>query len=446
MLKQLLSVISASVALAGTALAQDLTIKAPPPDKATWIVNATIHTISGDIIPRGSVEIRTDGTIGEVLASAPSMPQNFAELNRVIDANGKHIYPGLISANTQLGLTEVQAMRASVDIAETGDITPEVRAAVAVNPDSTLLPVTRSNGVLVAGVMPLGGLVPGRASVMQLEGWTWEDMAVDDDAGMIVNWPGMRLARGWWVTETPDKQKERRKNNLDAIDRAFRTAKAYLAAKKADADVPTDLRWEAMRGVFERAEPVFIRAEELEQIQSAVSWAIGLGLKPVIVGGRDAPLCAELLKRHDVGVIVGGTKRFPTRDDSGYDQPFALPSELERLGVRWCLATGGPNDDTAHERNFPYHAALAVAHGLDHQRAIEAVTLGPAKMMGVADKLGSIEKGKHATLIVTDGSPLELTTKIEHAFVRGREIDLSNKQTELDKKYREKYRQLGVTR
>ncbi len=427
-------------------VAQDLTVKAAAPDKPIWIVGATVHTMAGEVIKEGSVKINTDGTIGEVLASMPSMPAGFDQANRVIDGKGRHIYPGLVSANTQMGLIEVQAARATIDMAETGDVTPEVRAAVAVNPDSTLLPVTRTNGILSVGVMPLGGLVPGRASVIELEGWTWENMTVDDDVGMMVNWPGMRLARGWWVTETAEAQKERMTRSLTTIDSAFRTAKAYIEAKKADASVPTDLRWEAMRGVLERGEPVFIRAEELEQIQSAVSWAIGLGMKPVIIGGRDAGACLDLLKRHDVGVIVGGTQRFPKRDDSAFDEPYRLPIVLEQAGIRWCLATGGPNDDPAHERNLPYHAAMSVAFGLPVEAAERSITISPAKMLGVGGTLGSIEAGKHATLLITDGSPLELTTKIERAFIRGREIDLSNKQTVLDKKYREKYRQIGVKR
>lgn len=436
----------AGAVLAFSALGQDLTIKAPSPDKPVWIINATIHTMAGQVINNGSVQINTDGTIGDVLAAAPNMPANFGDTNRVIDAKGKHVYPGLVSANTQMGLIEVQAARATIDMAETGDVTPEVRAAVAVNPDSTLMPVTRTNGILSCAVMPMGGLVPGRASVIELEGWTWEDMTVDDDVGMLVNWPGMRVARAWWVTETAEAQKERIARSLTTIDQSFRTAKAYIEAKKADASVPTDLRWEAMRGVLERGDPVFIRAEELEQIQSAVSWAVGLGMKPVIIGGRDAGGCIDLLKRHDVGVIVAGTQRFPKRDDSAYDEPYRLPLVLEQAGVRWCLATGGPNDDPAHERNLPYHAAMAAAFGLPVEAAERAITISAARLIGAGDKLGSIEKGKHATLMITDGSPLEMTTKVERAFIRGRDIDLSNKQTVLDAKYREKYRQIGVKR
>lgn len=424
---------------------QDLTVKAPAPTRDTWIINATIHTVSDRVIQGGSVQLRTDGTIGEILESRPGMDAEFARRHTVIDATGLHVYPGLVSANTQLGLAEVLAARATIDTAEAGDVTPEVRAAVAVNPDSTLLPVTRSNGVLSAAVMPLGGLIPGRPSVIELEGWTWEDMATDDAIGMLVNWPGMRVVRGAFVTEKPEEQKKRIARALDAIDGAFRTAKAYIAAKAQDPGVPTDLRWEAMRGVLEGGDPVFVRAEELEQIQSAVSWGAGLGLKMVIIGGRDASACVDLLKRHDAAVIIAGTQRFPKRDDSPYDEPFVLPQTLERAGVRWCLASGGPNDEPAHERSMPYHAAMAVAFGLDEEVALRSITLAPAQILGVGDRLGSIQSGKHATLMVTDGSPLELNTKIRYAFIRGRAIDLSNKQTALDAKYREKYRQLGIT-
>lgn len=437
-----LALVAASWLSGPAALAQDLGLKAPAPTKPVWITGGTVHTMADGAAPieRGAVEILVDGTIGRVINSAP--PSADASTHTMIDAAGKHVYPGMLAPTTQIGLTEIQAARATNDFAETGDVAPEVRPAVAVNPDSTIIPVTRTNGVLSAGVMPLGGLIPGRASVIELEGWTWEQMAVRDAIGMVVNWPNMRTNRAWWVTETPEKQAERRKKSLDTIDHAFRTAKAYLAARATDASTPTDLRWEAMRGVLEKGEPVFIRAEELEQIQSAVSWAVGLGLRPVIVGGRDAASCTDLLKRHDVAVIITGTQRFPKREDSAYDEAFTLPQALENAGVRWCLANGGPTDDPAHERNYAYHAAMAAAYGLSPAAAERSITISPARIMGVGDKLGSLEPGKHATLMITTGSPLEITTNVERAFIRGREIDLSNKQTVLDKKYREKYRQL----
>ncbi len=431
-----------SLLLGSSALAQDLGIKAPPKQAAPVVIeNATIHTISGGAIEGGFVTFAEGKITGVGKGPAPRLAGG-----SVVDGSGKHVYPGMIGANTQTGLMEIGAVRATIDYAEVGGVTPEVRAAVAVNPDSTIIPVTRSSGVLTVGVLPMGGAIPGRASVINLEGWTWEEMAVADDAGMVVNWPNMRPMRGFFVTKTPEEQDKERKEALATIDQAFLAAAAYVAAKSADPATPIDIRWEAMRGVLERSKPVLVRADELEQIQSAVAWAVERKLNLVVVGGRDSHLCTDLLKRHDVGVIVSGTLRLPKRIDSDYDEPYRVPAMLEAAGVRWCLASAGGAHETPHERNLPYHAAMAAAFGLGPDAALRAITLAPAKMLGVGHRLGSIEVGKDATLIITNGDPLEITTNVERAFITGREIDLSNKQRLLDKKYREKYRQLGIGR
>jgi imidazolonepropionase-like amidohydrolase len=425
--------------------AQVLGFKPPPPQNDIWIVGATIHPVSGPAIEGGAVQLRTDGTIGEVRAPGQPLEDALKQRATIIDATGKHVYPGLFGASTQMGLTEIDLARATRDFAETGTVTPEVRAAVAVNPDSTLMPVARLNGVLSCGVMPLGGSIPGRAAVISLDGWTWENMAVDADVGMVVNWPNMRTSRAWWVTKTEEEQKKDRAEALDRIDQAFAGARAYLKARASDPSVPVDLRWEAMRGVLEQNDPVIIRAEELEQIQSSVVWAIDNGMKPIILGGRDAHLATDLLKQHDVPVILAGTFRVPGREDADYDAAFKQPLLLEQAGVRWCLANVNDPGETSNERNLPYQAALAAAYGLPPDVALRGITLSPAQILGVGARLGSIETGKDATIIITSGDPLEITTKVERAFIRSREVELRSKQTDLEKKYREKYRQLGIT-
>ncbi len=426
-----------SASAATSALAQDLTHKAPPQAIPVAITNATIHTISGEEIENGFITFE-NGRIVEIGRGERA----FTGRHRVIDAKGKHVYPGLISANTVLGLMEVGSVRATIDISETGDVTPEVRAAVAVNPDSTIIPVTRSNGILTAAVLPSSGAIPGRVSVIRLDGWTWEDMTVESDSGLLVNWPNVRPINSRWMRRTPEEQLEQARENLKKIDEAFDAAAAYLAARKADPTLPTDIRWEAMRPSLEGTKPVYISAQEFEQIQSAVSWAADRNLNAVIVGGRDARLCLDILKRHNVAVILTGTHNIPRRDDAAYDEPFTLPNALDQAGIRWCLAANGGSFQTPHERNLPYHAATAVAYGLNRHAALRAITLSAAELLGVADRLGSLDAGKAATLIVTDGDPLEITTHVEMAFIDGREIDLTNKQTHLADKYREKYRQL----
>lgn len=430
---------AACAVLCTLAPAQNLAMKAPAQSEPVVISGVTVHTVSGETIADGHVAF-SGGVITSVGAGAA--PGVAGQRPRVIDGAGKHVYPGLIGANTVMGLIEVNAARATQDSNEVGEFTPEVRPAVALNPDSNIIPVARTNGVLLTGVMPMGGLVPGRVSVIRHDGWTWEDMTVRDDAGLVVNWPNVRPVSAWWMSKSDAEQIEDIRANLKKIDDYFDAASAYFNARFVDGAVPTDLRFEAMRRVISGELPVFARADEWDQIESAVGFAVRRKLKMVIVGGRDAPLAAESLKRAGVGVIVTGTFRMPKRDDSPYDDAYTLPARLEAAGLEWCLATEGGDFQTPHERNLPYHAALAVSHGLSREAGIRAITLGPARLLGVADRYGSIEKGKSATLILTDGDPLEMTTKIAHAFIDGREVDLRNKQTELDAKYREKYRRL----
>lgn len=431
------------------ALAQDLGIKAPPQSAPVAIINAAIHPVSSPDIERGYI-VFDNGRITAIGAGDYTL----AGPGTVIDATGRHVYPSLISPVTQLGLAEIATVRASRDFAEVGTISPEVRANVAVNPDSTLLPVTRANGVLVAGVFPASGsAIPGRASVIRLDGWTWEDMTVLDEAALVVNWPSMRSISAPWMNQSEDEQNQARDRALAALADAFRTAAAYHARLAADPGIPRDLRWDAMRAFLpDPAEPgvprtdqrpVFIFAQDLDQISAAVAFAVEHALKPVIVGGRDAPLAADLLRKHDVPVVILGVHTLPRRADAPYDSPFRLPADLDALAVRWCLASA---EETPHERNLPYHAATAAAFGLPRDRALRAITLSTAEILGIDSSLGSLEPGKAATLFISSGDPLEITSRVERAFIDGREIDLSTKQTELDAKYREKYRQRGALR
>ncbi len=440
------SILAGSVlAITATAHAQDLTVKAPPQSTPILITGATVHTVSGETIKDGFVFF--DGGVIKAVGKTADAPAGGSRER--IDAKGKHIYPGLIGADTILGMQEIGTVRSADDTRETADIAPEVRAAVAVNPDSTLIPVARSNGVLTAGVFPRGGRIAGRVSVMRMDGWTWEQMAVKADAGLAVSWPQARTFNFPGLEQSDTEQADAMRRGYSAVDDTFKTAAAYVAAHDADPNLPKDLRWEAMRGVFVHASksaaaqpeeqlPVFISAQDVDQITAAVTWALDRKLKPVIVGGRDATMCAELLKRHDVPVIVMGILTMPRRADSAYDEAYTLPARLAAAGVRFCIDTA---DEPAHERNLPNHAAMAAAYGLAADDAVKAITLWPAQILGVSDKLGSLDTGKSATLIVTDGDLLEVSSHVEKAYIDGRMIDLSNKQTKLAEKYREKYRQ-----
>lgn len=432
------------------ALAQDLTHKAPPQRGTIVLHNASIHPIAQPAIATGFI-VFTDGIIKEVGEGQPSFPDPgiLGDIQK-IDLKGAHVYPGLISPWTQLGLTEIQAVGQTQDLRENGGITPEVCPAHAVNPDSTLIPVTRSNGIMLAGVFPEGSPFPGQASVIRLDGWTISDMEVTAFAGQVCRWPNMRTVTAWWMDRSEDDQRRDISTQLESITKALDTAANYRDARAADPSAPADLRWDAMIPVLPAApaseaeaptppaKPIFFLANDQDQINAAVSYAQQRSLRAIIVGGRDAADCAELLKKHNVPVIVTGTHVFPRRDDAPYDDGYTLPARLQAAGVQFTIAN---SDDTAHERNLPYSVAMAVAHGLDHDAGIRTITLSAAEILGIADRYGSLEPGKSATIIITTGSPLDVRTQITSAYIDGRAIDLTNKQTELAEKYEERYKQ-----
>lgn len=425
------------VTLSATAFAQDLLPSAPPQSGPVLLLGGTIHPISGPAMADAGV-LFDQGRIVRI-DSAQAFDQN-PEGTIVLNIDGLHVYPGLFAARTELGLIEISAVRAMRDTREVGDMSPEVRAAVSVNPDSTLLDVARANGVLTAAVFPSGGLIPGRASIIRLDGWTWEDMTILDDAGLIINWPtSYRAPNRWTGKAEPNRRAEQ---SLGTLSDFLSQARAYHALSPDDRQ--RDIRLDAVEPHLAANPPrlpLLINADELSTITSAVEWAVSHQLRIVIVGGRDAHLCTTLLREHNIPVIISNPLAFPSRTDSAHDEGFTLASKLEAAGITWCFA---PADVEANVRNLPYDAAIAVAHGLDHDAAVRALTLSPATIFGLGNTLGSIEPGKAATLIVTEGSPLEITTNVVLAFIDGRAVSLESKHTQLRDKYIEKYRQLGL--
>jgi len=441
--------------------AQDLTPRAPAQKEAIALVGVDVYPVDAEAITDGYVlfdrgKIKAIGKRADFVPAPGVRVQDLNALSppaapgaapsQPAPAGRPRVYPGLISPYTRMGLEEIGALRPSQDLNEAGDVTPEVVGAAAVNPDSWLMPVARSNGVLIFGTFPTGGSIPGQASVITADGWTTEDLTLRRDAGLIVAWPLMRTVRAWWMDQSEDEQQKRAKERLDRItgqNGAFALAKAYIAAKDADkAGVPTDLRWEAMRSVFASAgaaqRPILVEAQEYDQIISAIAFAKREKFKLVIVGGRDAVLATEQIKSIGASVIVNSVLNMPRRDDASYDDGFTLPKRLKDAGIPFAIASG---EETPHERNLPYAAGLAIAYGLDNATALRAVTLAPAEILGVSDAIGSITPGKDATIIITRGDPLDVRTQVIGAYIQGRPIDLSNKQTILAERYREKYRQ-----
>jgi imidazolonepropionase-like amidohydrolase len=406
-----------------------------PQERPVAIVGATIHPVSGPSIEPGTIVFEA----GRITALGPAGGVPVPDGAERVEGAGRHVYPGLIDPATTLGLTEVSSVRGTVDTREVGRINPGGRAQVAFQPESELLPVTRSNGVLVAGVTPTGDLLAGQAAAMTLDGWTWEEATLRAPIGMVVHWPGMLLVRGEGTNE--ERQKENREAQLRLLRQAFADARAYRAAKAAGgAGFVPDVRWEGMLPVLDRRVPLFVNAEEIHQIEAAVAFARAEDLRLVVIGGYDAPAAAELLRRHDVPVIVSAIHRLPRRRGDPYDAAYTVPARLHAAGVRFAIANGG----TWNERNLPYAAATAAAYGLPADRALHAITLGAAEILGIADRVGSLEPGKDATLIVTTGDPLEQATQVTQAWIGGRAVDLDDRQKTLFAKYREKYRRLGL--
>ena len=428
-----------SAATTGPLLAQDLLPKAAEEKRPVVLTNATIHTVSDGIVLQGTLWFH-QGKIQAVLprGKSPKLPADLDDVIR-LDLGGKHVFPGMISPHTSLGLIEIGMVPQTVDTDEIGDQSPEALALTAVNPDSTAIPVARRNGVLAANVFPIGGMMPGRASLIQLDGWTNNDMAIQKDAGLVIAWPSQQ-SRSFRRRSAQPKDTARAARQIAALDAAFESAQAWRQARTEDPSVALDIRHEALVPALQGEVPVFVLANSVEQIESAVLWGVKRKLRMVIVGGHEARGCSALLQKHQVPVIIDGVHRLPRRDDAAFDEAFTLPRDLKSAGVKFCIGTGS---DYSNDRNLPYHAATAAAYGLTQEEAFAAVSQNAAEILGVGNRLGSLRKGMDATLFIADGHPFELSSKIELAFVEGRQTDLRTKQTALASKYRERYRQLN---
>jgi imidazolonepropionase-like amidohydrolase len=404
-----------------------------PAPKTFSIVGATIHPVSGPDIPSGTIVVR-DGKI--VSVAAGSAPLSGAP---VVDAAGRHVYPSLFPPLTGLGLSEIANIRATVDQSEVGDLNPDVRASVAVNFDSELLPVARSGGILVAGVSPTGGLVSGAVAAMKMEGWTREDATLKDPAAITVQWPELAIDRSPAARVSAKAQEKERDEKVEKLKNVFRDAKAYAKAMEAAGQpgVPrhaVDVQLTALVPAVQGRIPVVVVAQRLAQIRDAVQWGKEEGLRIVIWGGADAWRMADDLAKAQVAVVVDSPMDLPRRDDEPYDTAFANAGKLARAGVTVLFNDGG--DDPSNVRHLPHDVATAVAFGFPREKAVAAMTLEPAKLLGVGDRVGSLEAGKDATFILTDGDVLDLRSRVVGAYLDGRALDLTDKQKRLYEKYR----------
>lgn len=428
-----LAALATAAAYAPAARAESV-VGAPPAGRVA-LVGGTVHPASGPALEVGTVVFRA-GRIESVAPGATAPPD--AE---VVDCRGRHVWPGMISANTVLGMVEIGSVRGTQDSRELGQVNPNIRAEVQVNPDSDHLPVTRLGGVTRALSVPRGGALSGTSALIGLMGWTWEDLVTRAPVALHVQWPAMTPGRGG-VFGPPRPEEARRRERdeaLAALRTAFDDARAYwkaqdAAAAKAAPRHDRDAKWDAMRLALAGEIPVAFHADRLEQIRAALAFADDQGLKRVIlVGGHDAPLVAGELERRGVPVIVGGTLALPLRTWEPYDAAFTVPARLAATGVTYAIADDGGS--SMNERNLGHHAAMAAAFGLPREEALRAVTLYPARILGVDDRLGSIEPGKLADLVVSDGDLLDVTTAIERVWIGGVEVPPVSRQTRLFEKY-----------
>lgn len=429
--------LAATVLLAAGTLAGQT---APAAPRVFSIVGATIHPVSGPDIPKGTIVVRD----GKIVSVAPGTAP--AADGPVVDATGKHVYPSLFPPLTALGLKEISAVRATVDIDEAGDINPDARASVAVNFDSEVLPVARSGGVLVAGVTPSGSLVAGTVAAMKMDGWTREDATLKDPAAITVFWPSLAIDRSPTASRSVKAQEKKRDEALEKLKNAFRDTKAYAKARAAEgqAGVPrhaVDAKLAALVPAVEGRIPVVVAAAQLSQIRDAVAWAKEEGLRLVIWGGADAWRMADELAKAGVPVVVDSPLDLPSRADEPYDTEFSNAGKLAKAGVRVIFNEGGTN--ASNVRNLPHLAATAVTFGFPREKAVAAMTLEPALLLGVGDRLGSLEPGKDATLILTDGDILDLRSRVVGAYLDGRALDLTDKQKRLYERYRNRPRPVG---
>ena len=431
-------VVVATSLLSPTVAKAQVRMTVPPQSEAVALRGATIHTVTNGVIENGTIlfengVIRAIGTDVEIPTGT-----------RVVDVSGKHIYPGLIDAYSTVGISEIGSVDVSSDVNELGDFNPNVRAEVAVNAESRHIGTTRSAGVLVTLTTPGGGLISGMSSAMSLEGWDWEEMSMESAAALNVNvnWPnpnpGGGRGRGFGFGPGPQDPPLTYAEQVQQLKDFFAEARAYRDATAAGEEVRTDSRYTAMIPALNGEIPVVVSADGAAQINDAITWAQEEGVRLVIRGGGDAIHVADRLVANDIPVILTSTMAAPGRDYEGYDGAYTMPARLYEAGVRFAISGGS---GALYTNRLPWEAGVAVAFGLPEEEALKAVTINAAEFMGISDRVGSLEPGKQATLLITTGTPLDMTSDIEQSYIQGREIDMLDIQKFFFQKYMEKVRQ-----
>jgi hypothetical protein len=425
------------ILLASLALGADLYAQNPSPAPAQKmpivIKGGIVHVGNSIVIPNAELRIE-NGKITYV-----GTPQTETTTNvTLIDATGKHIYPGLILLNTGLGLTEVESIRATIDHSEVGSFNPHVRSLIAYNTDSEHIPVTRTNGILLAQAAPQEGFICGTSSVVQLDAWNWEDAAYKTDDGIFMNFPSSYSGGGRWEGDGVMKRAEKYKEQIESIEKFLQDAESY---SKISATNPINLRLVAMKGLFDGTKRAYLRANLAKDIISGVQLLKKYNVKKItVVGGEESPLLTDFLKTHDVSVILNEVFNMPTRMDDDIDNTFKAAAQLQKAGILFSMAYTPDNGAVRNSRNLPFALGMACGFGLDKEAGLTAITLSAAKILGIDDRTGSLEVGKDANVVISEGDILDMRgNQVSHAFIQGRAIDLNNKHKKLNQKFSDKY-------
>lgn len=403
--------------------------------KSILILNATAHLGNGKTIENAAIGFK-DGKI--TLVSDSKTTGADPSFDITIDATGKHVYPGFIIPNSTLGLVEIDAVKASDDEAEIGDMNPNVRSIIAYNAASKVIETCRPNGVLTAQIRPNGGRISGTSSIVQLDAWNWKDALIKENDGIHLNFPSIASRGGDWtepgdITENKDYDKQ-----VNEIRTFLLSAKAYLGAPPKE----RNLVLESMKGLFDATQTLYVSANDQKQIIDAIQLAQEIGIKKVvIVGGFEAYKVADLLKKNQIGVFLRNVHDMPIKDDQDVDLPYKMAKILIDSGIIVGLENSA-DMERMNARNLPFLAGTCAAYGLDKEQALQLITSNTAKLLGIDQQLGTLELGKDATLFISEGDALDMrTNKLTEAFIQGRKIDLETHQTRLYQKYKTKYNQ-----
>ncbi|MFQ5448706.1 MAG: amidohydrolase family protein [Saprospiraceae bacterium] len=407
--------------------AQYVPVPAPAQTQPVVIMGAMAHLGNGQVIENSVVAFEQGKfTVVDNIAIKRGFPNH-----KQIDGTGMQLYPGFIAPNTTLGLQEIGAVRATRDSRELGQFNPNIRSIIAYDTDSEITPTVRSMGVLMAEVVPQGGRISGSSSLVQLDAWNWEDAAYATDFSIHMNWPSSSSYN--WRTHQMTHNEDF-DDQLRELENYFTQAQAYHQNPHPER---VNLRFEAMKGLFDGSKRLFIHAGNVKSIQEAVLFAGKFQITPTIVGGSDAWMITGFLKKHGVAIILDSTQRLPSRTDEDIDQPFKTPAILHDAGLLYCQGHEG----FWQIRNLAFQAGQAVPFGLPYEAAVQSLTLDAAKIMGIDKTCGSVEVGKDATFFLCAGDALDpRSSKVTRAFIQGREISLDNKQEMLYRRFQQKYK------